>query len=349
MVEIKAIDLYDIQNKITSILYRWAGVENIEDNSRSGLGSPNIEARKVGFIEKITGQPFKQLGAANFVGQFASASMQKAWDISLIRATKNLLIQGPLMGIFPNAVYSFEHDTITLNDSLDEILNKAERFAADNNLGYDFWVQIGYILASNAVDLQVRMSELKSRLSILADEPILVGLEPFSLVGNNENNYIKGTSGSDYIKGLAGHDKIEGKEGSDFIEGGEGDDEIKGGDGIDRLYGDGGNDRIYGGQDKDFIYGGKGDDYIYGEEGDDHIEGGEGADFMDGGAGKNTLSYGMSSGEVRVNLATKEASGFDAEGDSYKNFINLGGSEYDDYLIPFLIIKYTNIQSYILV
>lgn len=333
LIYIKAIDLYDIQSKITSILYSWAGVEKIEDNSRSGIGSPNIEARKIGCIEKITGQPFKQLGAANFVGQFASASMQKAWDIILIRATKNLLIQGPLMGIFPKAVYSFEHDSITLNNSLDEILNKAKKFADDNKLGYDFWVQIGYILASSAVELQIKISELKERLSILAGEPILVGLEPFSLVGNNDNNYIRGTSGSDYIKGLSGNDKIEGKEGSDFIEGGEGDDEINGGDGIDRLYGDGGSDRIYGGKDKDFIYGGSGGDYIYGEEGDDHIEGGEGADFMDGGAGKNTLSYGMSSGGVRVNLATKEASGFDAEGDSYKNFINLGGSEYDDYLV----------------
>jgi Ca2+-binding RTX toxin-like protein len=36
---------------------------------------------------------------------------------------------------------------------------------------------------------------------------------------------------------------------------------------------------------------------------------------------------------VRVNLATGEASGGDGDGDKFKNFQNLGGSEFDDYLI----------------
>jgi Ca2+-binding RTX toxin-like protein len=330
---IKAIDLKEIQQAITNILYLWAGVKNIDDNERSKLGSANIEARKVNFIEKITGQPFKQLGAANFVGQHASTSMQKAWDISLIRATKNLLIQGPLMSIFPKALYSFTDDEINLNSSIDEILMNAKKFASDNKLGYDFWVQIGYILTASIKELNVPMTSLKERLFELAGEPILVGLDPFSLIGNNQNNDIKGTSGSDYIKGLNGNDKLAGKDGSDFIEGGEGDDEIYGDGGIDRLHGGNGNDRIYGGDDRDFIYGDAGPDSIYGEKGDDYIEGGADGDYMDGGSGKNTLSYGMSPGGVKVNLKTGQASGFDAEGDQFKNFINLGGSEYNDVFI----------------
>ncbi|KKB96166.1 Bifunctional hemolysin/adenylate cyclase precursor [Candidatus Arcanobacter lacustris] len=330
---IKALDLKVIQQNIMNILYQWAGVTDIDDHSKSYPGGANIEARKVHFIEKVTGQPFKQLGASKSVGQYASTSMQKAWDIYLIRATKNLLIQGPLMPIFPKALYSFTDDEMNLNSSLDEILINAKKFATDHDLGYDFWVQIGYVLASNIKELNITMSALKARLSELAGEFILVGLDGFSLIGDNQDNYIKGTFGSDYIKGLDGNDKIEGKEGSDFIEGGDGDDEIYGGEGIDRLHGGDGNDRIYGGSDKDFIYGDNGDDSIYGEEGDDYIEGGEGADYIDGGPGTNTLSYGMSPGGVVVNLKTGEARGFDAEGDKFINFQNLGGSEYNDILI----------------
>ena len=329
----KEIDLKDIQQKIMDILYLWAGVRDIDDNSRAIPGGANIEARKVNFIEKITGQPFKQLGAAKFVGQHASTSMQKAWDISLIRATKNLLIQGPLIPIFPKAIYSFTDDEINLNSSLDEILVNAKIFASNKELGYDFWVQIGYILASNIKELNVSMLTLKGRLSELAGEPIMVGLEPFSLSGyNDKNDDIRGTSGSDYIKGLGGNDKIRGNGGSDFIEGGDGDDEIHGDDGIDRLHGGNGKDLIYGGDDRDFIYGDAESDSIYGEKGDDHIEGGADGDYMDGGPGKNTLSYGMSPGGVKVNLKNGQASDFDAEGDQFKNFINLGGSEYNDIL-----------------
>lgn len=330
---IKPSELIDLQEKVMNILYRWAGVTNIHQDAKSMAAGGNIEARKVAFVEAITGQEFKQLGAAKFVGQHASTSVQKAWDIALMRATKNLLVQGPLMGIFPKAEYLFIDDKIIFNNSLDEILALAQNYAKLHLLKYDFWIQLGYILASSIEELKISIESLRAKLSDLAGEEILVDFENFSLIGNNLDNHIKGTSGSDYINGRGGNDKLKGFDSSDYIEGEDGDDELYGGDGIDRLYGGNGNDKIYGGEDRDFIYGGDGNDTIYGEEGDDIIEGGSGADYMDGGVGKNTISYGESKGSINVNLATGQASGADAEGDQFKSFTHLGGSEYDDILI----------------
>jgi Ca2+-binding RTX toxin-like protein len=327
---LKASEFNNLQAKIMTILYEWAGVSGIDEDARSAAGGANIEARKVAFVEQVTGQQFKQLGAAKFVGQHASTAVQKAWDIALVRTTKNLLVQGPLLPLFPKAEYSFADDTIKLNSSFNEIINSAKIFATNNELGYDFWVQLGYILAQSIVELDVSIEEINTKLSEFAGEPVMISIGTFELIGDDKDNIIKGTSGSDYIKGLGGNDKLYGRNGSDTLEGDEGDDELYGEDGIDRMHGGAGNDKMYGGNGRDFMYGDEGNDEIYGEEGDDHIEGGEGADTMDGGSGENTLSYGKSKTGVTVNLATKQASGGDAQGDKFTNFQNLGGSKFDD-------------------
>ncbi len=329
---LKPADFSQFYSRIESILYEWAGVSKIDENARTTAGGANIEARKVAFVERVTGQEFKQLGAAKFVGQHASTSVQKAWDIALYRAAKNLLVQGPLMTIFPKAEYSFKNDDMRLNSSFEEIVGTAKSFADQNNLGYEFWVQLGYILALSTIELNISIDEIKNKLSELAGEPIMIGQGTFGLMGDNNHNVIKGTSLSDYIKGFDGNDKLHGKAGSDYIEGDNGDDELYGDEGIDRLHGGDGNDKLYGGEGRDFLYGDAGNDQLYGEEGDDLLEGGEGSDLLDGGEGSNTVSYGLSSEGVNINLATGEASGGHANGDIIRNFQNIGGSEQDDTL-----------------
>jgi Ca2+-binding RTX toxin-like protein len=344
-VGLKASEFSNIQAKIIDILYAWAGVTGIDENARSAAGGTNIEARKVSFVEQVTGQEFRQLGSAKFVGQHASTAVQKAWDIAVINTTKNLLVQGPLLPIFPDAVYSFANDSIKLNSDFDTIISAAQDFAASHNLGYDFWVQLGYILAWNIKELRISIDEIRSKLSELAGEPIMIEIGVFELVGDDKDNVIKGTAGSDYIKGLGGNDKLYGYEGSDHLEGDEGNDLLYGGGGIDRMYGGTGNDKMYGGPERDFMYGNEGNDDIYGEEGDDLIEGGAGADNMDGGGGKNTLSYGDSKFGVKINLATGQANDGDAEGDTFKNFQNIGGSEFDDTLLGDEKDNYINGES----
>ncbi|AIL66063.1 Ca2+-binding protein, RTX toxin [Rickettsiales bacterium Ac37b] len=292
-----------IQTKIMNIVYEWAGVTHIDENARIAAGGANIEARKVAFVEQLTGQAFRQLGAAKFVGQHASTSIQKVWDTALIRISKNLLVQGPMMEIFAKAEYFFDNDNIMLNTNFAETIAILQNWKG--KLSYSTWVQIGYILATSTQELGISIEEIKAKLSELAGEAIMLNSGMFGLIGDDFDNIIKGTSGSDYIKGLKGNDKLYGSDASDHLEGDEGDDE---------LYGDSGND------------------HIYGEKGDDHIEGGEGADYMDGGEGENTLSYGDSPVGVKIHLAKGEANYGHAEGDNFKNFQNIGGSEFNDHL-----------------
>ncbi len=80
------------------------------------------------------------------------------------------------------------------------------------------------------------------------------------------------------------------------------------------------------------INGEAGNDTLHGWGGNDIIEGGPGADTMNGWGGVNTLTYEGSSAGVYVSLATGQAYGGDADGDTFTNFQNVTGSAYNDTL-----------------
>ena len=98
------------------------------------------------------------------------------------------------------------------------------------------------------------------------------------------------------------------------------------------LYGWGGNDRLYGGDGDDFLSGGNGNDVLEGRGGDDWLHGGAGRDTLNGGPGSDTISYAKSPALVIVNLASRSASGGDADGDTLVSIENVTGSDHGDRL-----------------
>jgi len=89
---------------------------------------------------------------------------------------------------------------------------------------------------------------------------------------------------------------------------------------------------IIGSQYTDTLTGDNNANNIVGGSGDDTIEGKGGADVLDGGDGTDTLSYANSPSAVTVNLNVGTCSGGDAQGDTFTNFENLIGSQYNDKL-----------------
>ncbi|MEP3845970.1 MAG: calcium-binding protein, partial [Paracoccaceae bacterium] len=72
------------------------------------------------------------------------------------------------------------------------------------------------------------------------------------------------------------------------------------------------------------------DETITGTSGDDIIEGAGGADSLDGGDGIDTLSFANAEEAVVLSLASNSGSAGDANGDTYANFENVIGSDFDD-------------------
>ncbi|MBR7059245.1 MAG: hypothetical protein IKI22_01390 [Neisseriaceae bacterium] len=85
------------------------------------------------------------------------------------------------------------------------------------------------------------------------------------MIGNNQNNTIRGNAGDDTIHGLDGDDEIHGGIGNDTFNGGSGNDKIFGEVGNDSLNGGIGDDRLEGGLGNDAYHFTKGDgkDSIY--------------------------------------------------------------------------------------
>ena len=96
------------------------------------------------------------------------------------------------------------------------------------------------------------------------------------------------------------------------------------------LWGQRGDDSLIGGDGRDYLWGGKGDDTLMGGASFDYLEGGAGADEIDGGAGFDYAGYELSDAGVTVNLATSEAEGGHAEGDTLTGIEFVWGSRHAD-------------------
>ena len=117
------------------------------------------------------------------------------------------------------------------------------------------------------------------------------------------------------------------------------------------LDGGGGNDLLEGGAGDDVLTGGPGNDSLDGGPGNDRLDGGSGADRLQGGGGADSASYEGSPSAVVVRLHNLQATGGDAEGDTFAglsaltytdngrtvsaqvpDIINLVGSDHNDVL-----------------
>ncbi len=169
------------------------------------------------------------------------------------------------------------------------------------------------------------------------------------IIGDSRGNTLYGRAGDDVLVGGANGDRLYGEDGIDTasyagsnagvtvdLEAGTG----SGGDasndrlyGIENLTGSDHDDRLTGDSGNNRISGGAGDDVLDGGSGDDVLVGGANADIIVGGDGVDVASYAGSSAGVRIDLATGEVSGGDAEGDRLAGIEDVEGSDRSDVLI----------------
>lgn len=80
------------------------------------------------------------------------------------------------------------------------------------------------------------------------------------VIGNGEDNVLRGLSGADRLNGGGGNDVLRGGQSADKLVGGSGDDVLRGGMGSDELIGGAGDDILIGGAGKDKLSGSSGND-----------------------------------------------------------------------------------------
>jgi Ca2+-binding RTX toxin-like protein len=346
-----------LAGKMQDFLLEWAGVRGNDPHALDPAGGSHIDARQVDFIEKFTGITWAQRGTADFTGPDASVGLKKTWSHIMDMMTTRILVQGPLKAVFADATYDFVTDKMTLGDNFNNLITKAKNFAGvDASTAHDYWLALGNILTAHREDLGVSMNNIVVAVDNAYGKLTYIGsLFPAGILQSYAGEVLftssyhdqigadnmTGSNFNDVMFGDWGNDIIRGRDGDDNLNGGEGHNTIYGDAGRDTLFGNGGNDTLYGGDDTDYIEAGNGNDVIYGGNGDDTIKGGAGADYVDGGDGKDTAYFTDGTG-VYANLATNIFQYGNAQGDTYINIENLGGSHYNDTLIGNALNNYIN-------
>ena len=186
--------------------------------------------------------------------------------------------------------------------------------------------------------------------------------ERFNFIRSGENvderGRIVGENSDDYIRGTDDNDTIYGQHGSDLIYGGDGNDRLYGDDsafrptdGVDTVYGGAGNDMInahvgYGQEGNDrlfaphsggaYLSGGDGNDRLNGVLDEDTLDGGAGDDYLRGGAGSDTMTGGSGSDDFVVGQRNEHRNGINT--DLITDFQDVGDK------IKFELVAYNNLS-----
>lgn len=241
---------------ILEILFRWAGVDQIDPASRGDF----VDARELGFIEKFSGEDFLQRNwSANPLGTNAGEDLNDAFKIIFDHLRAMLISQVAGAQLFSgylsyNSFYDGLQNFAGLRlDALDDLEEFALALATTSERA-DFWENVvafiehsvgmsalgsGELYAlQSAVASSDPMLDWISILASLTDEPVVMNIAG----SNGVDDTLNGTSGVDVLSGYSGNDTLYGHGGDDTIVAGDGDDVLVGGEGGDFLQGGYGND-----------------------------------------------------------------------------------------------------------
>jgi RHS repeat-associated protein len=263
-----------IDSAIQAILYQWAGVSGTVTDR-----GPNVDSRKLAFLEKFLGQTF--LGGANPWAQ-AGAAQNASYDQLSNALAKRLIGQ------------TLSSSSVTYDVLSDRLTYKGTVAGAEIR----FLQRVEDPTSQGQLDASLLIQFLKEE----EVNTIVGGVGNDTLNGQNGNNFIVGRAGNDNINagsgnnsafGGAGNDSLYGSDGDDLLDGGIDDDILRGDSGNDSLMGGSGNDSIDGGLGNDIIDGGDGADFIQAYTGNDGVFGGTGNDSLYGFDGDDTLDGGI--------------------------------------------------------
>jgi Ca2+-binding RTX toxin-like protein len=151
-------------------------------------------------------------------------------DVTLVRESMNLVLR-----------INGTTDSITFSAGLDEAINRIEQVVFADGTVWD-----------------------AARLADTGTFPTGTDAND-NLLGDRNDNMLRGLGGDDHIYARAGNDTLDGGAGADHLEGQDGDDLLLGGEGDDSLQGGNGADVLDGGAGNDSMTGDAGNDvYLFG-------------------------------------------------------------------------------------
>ncbi|MBA5248655.1 MAG: LysM peptidoglycan-binding domain-containing protein, partial [Gammaproteobacteria bacterium] len=208
---------------ITQMIYHWAGVEDIDPNSRLGNDNSNSlkDSRKLEALERFMGVEFLGVNGINPNGG-ATPIIVKAFEDFSTYIKEKLII-----GANNNLLSKIRVDT----DNEGGIT----QVHADTFTNYVYFEYI-----SNPQDTLLKLQQIKLLLQSMGKkgEMVLSAIKETGDINGNElahalavdpDQTLIGTGSDDVLLGGTGNDTLNGGDGNDTLEGGKGDDILNGG------------------------------------------------------------------------------------------------------------------------
>ena len=218
---------------IDTILYKWAGVEAIDPESR---GNFITDARKLEVLENFIAEDFSQLGRSSSPRTQASKDLLEAYDTLSEGIYQQLMIKGNHKYLYDMVLtrYDLDSDILVLDFGLVSSYLQ-ELIREDAQLGKQLLSE--FMASFRTIDLNVVLLDefVESFSDASVDVQEIVSTPLSGLIGTFVDDILEGAASNDYLDGRFGNDTIYGDSGDDTIIGGQGDDLLNGGSGSDEY------------------------------------------------------------------------------------------------------------------
>jgi Ca2+-binding RTX toxin-like protein len=227
---------------IDSLIYRWAGVDGIDPNSRSAsmiYGNVIGDARKLEALEQFVGEEWYGIWCwgtrdPNPHGRAAPVLLEAYSQLSEY-IYGQLVSQGELKDLYEAITYKWDDLTQSFKGDLSSTVSLiSDSLAWNHNDGLQKISEFIRSLKGMGLLSSMKTDEFQLALAPLGSDVIgVINTAFMGLVATGLNDHLAGSSATDYIRGLEGFDYIYGLGGDDILDGGKGNDNLDGGSGND--------------------------------------------------------------------------------------------------------------------
>ena len=241
---------------IDDIIFHWAGVQDIDPESRKPshfYDNPIGDARKLEALEEFMGREYSNKW---WFGQedhnpFEQASqyLLSGYDRLAEYVRNSLDMQTHYKDLLQQITLVYDQENGKWEANVDDVYQYLKNLSADNpEAAKVILSQVESIIKNQNISSEAIYSAFRM-LGESDDSVLKAQFLNFGKIDNlvsDGNDIVDGTENNDTILSLAGDDKVYGNGGDDFLDGGEGNDYLVGGKGSDTYFFSGawGHDKI---------------------------------------------------------------------------------------------------------
>ncbi len=290
---------FDVRAALTDIMYEWAGVTDMDPNSRGTA----LDARMVAFLEKLNGDVFGN-SPTSTVGGIAAAPMREAWNAAFSMVATHFLAQSGMNDLLGNPSYDLRADNLSGGYFGEDLtLRFTTPFASGYWIANDSGFNDVYVFRAGDAPHSNGLN-IHETVSATNDAIFLGGIDPANVrlwTDNYGGLVIRYTNNDSFTISASKHSSGASRVGEyvEFIMFDDGTTwDLR--EGLDLRLPDGSTTAGYGSIYGDTIEGGSGTNHIYGYAGNDTLTGNGGTDYLYGGIGDDTYTFKAGHGQDTI-------------------------------------------------